>query len=639
MTLLKRREELRERKNNNELSAEENRELLQVSGEYRRHLTQLTHKENRIVENVRKIMDQYRDNIDLYLGGMPMNVADTIAFIKHDLIVFGIGVIFFLIITLFVIFRKPHWVIISISCCLASVLTMIGYLGMVDWRVTIISSIFISLILILTMALTIHLTERYLELAAQSPDANPRTIVLETVRSIMLPCLYTALTTIIAFISFFVSDIRPVMDFGVMITIGIIVSFVLTFTLFPATVVLLGKEPSGVKNSSPPFTLAFARLTEVHGRKILVLAVFLAVFSGLGITKLKVENKFIDYFRKKTEIYQGMHLIDQKLGGTTPLDLIIDFSVETDPPNGFYEDDDLFIEDEDVTYWFANSVIMEEIEKIHDYLDVLPETGEVLSFATPEKIARQLNNNVSLDGFELSILLKKAPSDIKELLIDPFISNDVTQARFSMRIIESDMKLKRELLLEKIRTFLKSEMGFIDDQIHFTNMYMLYNNMLQSLFRSQILTIGMVLLGIFLMFTIIFQSLNLAIIAIIPNLLPAIVVLGTMGWFGIPLDMMTITIASITIGIAVDDTIHYIYRFQKEFSKDQNYMATVYRCHGSIGKALFYTSVTIIIGFSILVLSNFKPTIYFGIFTGFAMLVALISALTLLPQLLIYLKP
>jgi predicted RND superfamily exporter protein len=638
--LLKRRYELREKKYNNELSQEETRELKDVSEAYRLRLTQLIEKEKRLVADVRAVMEGHHDLATLFLGGVPMIVADMITFIKKDLVIFGLGVIFFLIITLSVIFHKPRWVVLSMLCCLAAVLTMTGSLGMMDWRVTVISSNFISLMLILTMSLTIHLIERYLEVHAQSPDADQKTLVLETVRTIALPCLYTMLTTMVAFSSLVVSGIRPVIDFGMMMTMGLVVSFVLAFVLFPASVMLFKKDSSGAcEDFSHPFTLVFARLTEAHGRKLLVLSIILAFLSIHGISKLKVENRFIDYFRQKTEIYQGMSLIDLKLGGTTPLDLIIDFKSEPEPFDEYFEEDLFADEEETTTYWFADITTREEIEEIHDYLDGLPETGEVLSLATTEKLTRLMNNNEPLDSFEYSLVYKKSPVELKEMLISPYVSTDISQARFSMRIIESGKKMERSALLKRIRDHLVNGMGFADEQIRFTNMFVLYNNMLQSLFRSQILTIGIVFLAIMVMFIILFRSLPLAIIAIIPNLLPAAMVLGAMGWLNIPLNMMTITIASITIGIAVDDTIHYIHRFQKEFPKDRNYLATMYRCHCSIGRAMYYTSITIIIGFSILVVSSFIPTIYFGLSTGFAMLVALLSALTLLPQLMILLKP
>ncbi|MEN8257978.1 MAG: MMPL family transporter [Thermodesulfobacteriota bacterium] len=644
-SLLKRRYELRDKKYKNNLSPEEERELQDVSERYRQYLTQVLHEENLLVEAVREIMDRHRGQAGLYLGGVTMIVADMIAFIKSDLVIFGVGVLLFLIITLSIIFRRPRWVILSIFCCSTAVLTMVGLLGMLDWRITVISSNFISLMLILTMAHTIHLIQRYLEVHAKLPDADQRTLVLETVRTINLPCLYTALTTCVAFSSLWVSDIRPVIDFGRMMTIGLMVSFGLAFLLFPTIVVLLKKDIySDREYSSHPFTLIFARFTEAHGRKVLIVCLLLMIISGIGITKLKVENRFIDYFREKTEIYQGLSLIDQKLGGTTPLDLVIDFKVAQDTFAEFDEDDELFAgEDfgglEEKSHWAADVTVMEQIEKVHDYLVGMPETGEVLSLATIGKITTKLNNNIPLENYELALLYKKVPADLQELLIHPYVSDDITQARFTMRIVESGEMMEREALMARIRDFLVTQADFTDDQVHFTNMFVLYNNMLQSLFRSQILTIGMVFLGIMMMFWVLFRSFYLSLIALIPNIFPVAVVLGTMGWLNISLDMMTITIASITIGISVDDTIHYVHRFKKEFPADRNYMATLYRCHSSIGRSLFYTTITITIGFSILVFSHFIPTIYFGLFTGFAMLVALMADLTMLPKLLVALKP
>jgi predicted RND superfamily exporter protein len=642
-SLLKRRDELREKKYNNDLSAGETQELEDVAHAYRQELTRLMQRDKRLVEDVRTIMGRHSEQADLYLGGVPMIVADMISFIESDLVLFGVGVMFFLIITLAVIFRKLRWVILSMLCCLAAVLVMVGVLGLVDWRVTVISSNFISLMLILTMSLNIHLIERYLEVHSQSPYADQRTLVLETVRTIALPCLYTMLTTMVAFASLLVSGIRPVIDFGMMMTLGLMISFGCAFVMLPASVVLLEKDNSGAgEDFSHPFTLVFARITEAHGKKILALSIALAVISTLGIMKLKVENRFIDYFREKTEIFQGMSLIDSKLGGTTPLDLIVDFDIEPLEFNASDFDDNFFGNGETEKksdYWISDVIIREEIEEIHDYLDSLPETGEVLSFATLEKLTTLFNGGQSLDGFDFSILLGKTPTYLEEQFIYPYMSEDTNQVRFAMRIIESGKKLERKVLLDRIRDHLVNDLGYGVDQVRFTNMFVLYNNMLQSLFQSQILTIGIVFLAIMLMFVVLFRSVRLAVIAIIPNLLPAAMVLGTMGWLSIPLNMMTITIASITIGIAVDNTIHYIHRFQKEFPRDHNYMAAIYRCHCSIGRAMYYTSITISIGFSILVISNFVPTIYFGLSTGFAMLVALLAALTLLPQLLILLKP
>ncbi len=638
--LLNRRYKLRDKEAKGELTGRQARELEEVSRAYREKLTEIQQEDTRIVEEIRAVVDRHRQEAELYLGGVAMIVADMIGFIEKDLLIFGAGVFILLIVTLTVIFRRARWVILSLLCCGAAVVTMIGMLGLMDWRVTVISSNFISLTLILTMALTIHLIERYLEIHARNPEKSQRQLVQETVKTIATPCFYTALTTAVAFSSLVVSEIRPVIDFGLMMAFGLVVSFLLAFILFPASVCLLKKTDSGaVEDFSHPFTMVFADFTERYGKLIIVLTLIIAAVSGIGITRLTVDNRFIDYFKEDTEIYQGMSLIDRKLGGTTPLDLIIDF--ERGAPEGGAEED-FFEEDgggDEQSRWYADNYTMEQFDKIHDFLDSQAKTGQVLSLATLGKIATRLNDGVPLANFELAILYKNLPPEIREMVVEPYVAEDPTQARFAARIIESHRQGSRGDLLVRIEDFLTTKMGLDREQFQFTNMYILYNNMLNSLFRSQIATIGMVFLGIGLMFLILFRSLYLALIGIIPNIMPVTVVLGTMGWLNIPLDMMTITIASITIGISVDDTIHYIHRFQKEFPADRNYLATMKRCHRSIGRAILYTTITITIGFSILVLSNFIPTIYFGIFTGFAMLVAFIADLTLLPRLLILFKP
>ena len=207
------------------------------------------------------------------------------------------------------------------------------------------------------------------------------------------------------------------------------------------------------------------------------------------------------------------------------------------------------------------------------------------------------------------------------------------------RILDSKPDLRRKELLETVRRDLGKKLGLEAQEVTVSGLLVLYNNMLQSLFKSQIKTIGFVMLGIAIMFLVLFQSITLSIIGILPNLLGAVVVLGVMGWANIPMDMMTITIAAITIGIAVDNGIHYIYRFREEYALSRSYVETLHICHSNIGRAVFYTTTTIIFGFSILVFSNFIPTIYFGLLTAAAMFIALLAALTVLPKLILLWKP
>jgi len=603
------------------------------------------------IARIRAIMDSYRQEAQLFLGGISMIADDLISFIKNDLKIFGLGVLLFLIVALGFIFKSKRWVILPILSCAFSAIAMMGLLGMFGWQVTVISSNFISLQLIITMAITIHLIVRYRDLALSNPRATHRELIDQTIRLMVTPCLFAALTTIAGFGSLMLCDILPVRTFGWMMIAGIGVSLVVTFLLFPAGLMLVAKKtPRVIKKSKYSLTSFLAGLTENHGRAVLAFSAALFILSAIGISRLVVENSFIDYFKDTTEIHQGMKVIDQSLGGTTPLDVIIEIeatnvptqaseSVEVATDGGEFDEFDEFEEKEnDGRYWFTSDR-MALVKKIHDYLESVPEIGKVLSLGTMLKIAEKLNQGKPLDNFQLALLYGELPDRFKALVLDPYVSVEDNQLRFSVRVKDSEKSLKRDALLKKIRHDLIDKLGLKEKNVHLAGLLVLYNNMLQSLFESQILTLGVVVMVLLAMFLLLFKSFKLALIALAPNLLAIGAVLGFMGWTHIPLDMMTITIAAISIGIAVDNTIHYIYRFRNEFKISRNYIKTMHYCHGSIGYAMYYTSVTIIIGFSILALSNFLPTIYFGLLTGLAMLIALLAALTLLPQLLIVFKP
>ncbi|WP_372970891.1 efflux RND transporter permease subunit [Marinobacter sp.] len=645
--LLYKRNDLRDRVDSGEATAEEQQELEAVSREFIEFTEAQGEERDRTIDNVRTVLDNYRDRAEIYLGGVPMIVADMIRFIENDLSTFGIGVLVFLLLTLAIIFRQWRWVLVPLLCCSFTVWLVIGYLSWARWPVTVISSNFVSLLLIMTLSLTIHLIVRYREFQHDNPDDAPRDILRNTLLAMIKPCFYMAITTIVAFGSLTFSGIRPVIDFGWMMTIGLAVAFLITFVIFPALLSLLPPPvDERVRSDRIPFTDRFARFTEHYGRTVLFGSAIIAVLCVIGLNRLTVENSFIDYFKSSTEIHQGMITIDDRLGGTTPLDVVITDDSAPEGESGgdpFASDCDPFVDDcdgaeEHRDTWFTYQK-MERLEKVHDYLDSLPETGKVQSISTTLDILAQVNGGEPLDALELAFVPSAVPDDLQDILLTPYISEEHDQARFSIRILETSPDLRRQELLDNIRSHLTGEMGFEDHQVKLTGMTVMYNNMLQSLFDSQIKTLGVVFLAIMIMFLILFRSIKLALIGMAPNLIAAGAVLGLMGWLGIPLDMMTITVAAITVGIAVDDTIHYIHRFKTEFEQDGDYIATMHRCHRSIGQAMFFTSLTIITGFSILVLSNFIPTIYFGLFTGFAMFMALVGALTLLPRLIVLVKP
>ena len=643
-SLLEARDELRLKRSQQTLTQAESERLAQLEDEFDAYSKKVSERTSQIIEDVRIIMDDYRDVAELYLGGISMITNDMLDFIQHDITVFGIGILLFIMVALFVFFGKLRWVIIPLFSCLLTVLILAGLLSYLDWRITVISSNFPSILLITVLALNVHLVVYYRDFISDNPDSSQIERVKATIKTMYWPCLYTALTTIVAFISLLISGIRPVIDFGWIMTIGLVLGFVITFVVFPSFVQLMSAEKHKSGSSiTYKITHWIYSISVKFKPAIFILALLLVLFSAYGISQLKVENRFIDYFKPTTEIYQGMTVIDQQLGGTTPLDIVID----ADP-----NEESLFAEDEfedefadefdsasyDAGYWFTRSKL-ETLEKIHDFIDSLEVTGKVQSLATTAKILKEMNGGEYPDELTLTLVHQKMPEDVRATLLDPYLSEDGDQIRINIRVEETNPDLKRSELIQTINDFIVNETSIKQEHVHFTGMLVLYNNMLQSLFDSQIMTIGVVYLAILLMFLVLFRSFILAILATIPNALSAALVLGIMGWMGVPMDMMTITIAAIVIGIAVDNSIHYVHRFKSEFKKDNDYLATMERCHGSIGKAIYYTGVTIIVGFAILALSEFIPSIYFGLLTGFAMAVALFLNLTLLPLMLITVKP
>jgi len=616
---------------------------------------ELAARNERVINQIREIKLGYKDVGTIFLGGIPMIAHDMVEFVKNDLVVFGVGVFIFLIAIQAFIFRRARWVVITLGCCIITAVTSVGVLGLLDWPVTVISSNFVAILLIITMSLVIHLIVRFRQVERDHQEMSYNDKILETVSSMFIPCGYTTLTTIVAFGSLMVSDIRPVIDFGKMMIMGVSLAFIIAFIMFPLMMKLKQKNGMDRRKESGFFTFT-NKLAIVSDRwrwQVAIGAILLTLTSAWGISYLSVDNRFIDYFKSDTEIYQGMKVIDSELGGTTPLEVIIERSaieadfafIEEENEEDEWEEDEFDDESGESTddsetprLWMTSHGI-NKLHRVQNFIDGLSVTGKTLSLAAGLQIVEQINGNERLSDFELSLLQKKIPADLQQQVISPFYDRDNDEVRYLIRVKETDPELNRNKLITDIRTFLVEELNFPEESIHFTGMLILYNNMLESLFKSQILTLGVVFGIILLMFMVLFRSVKLAFLGMFPNLVGACFVLGLMGWSGIPLDMMTITIAAISIGIAVDNTIHYIHRFKMEYARLGGYTKALYACHDTIARAMYFTSITVIAGFSVLVLSNFMPSIYFGVFTSLAMFVALLANLTLLPVLLLLTKP
>lgn len=628
--LFQERQRLRDLKAAGQLSPDKQARLKEVDQIYK--VKNLESKEARAkdIDYIRDVMSRYQGIGDLHLGGVPMIVADIIAYVRRDVFVFGAAVLGFTALMMALIFRSPVLMMLPFLTCLISLLIMMGYMGYVDWRTTIVTSNFSSLLLIITTENAIHLGSHWRDLSIAYPDRPNRVNVLESLKVVLKPCFLSTFTTVVGFASLVVSDIRPVMDFGILMTAGLTAGFVVCFAFMPAALLLMPKikapKVDHLSKETPSYVSAFARFTDKNRLAVVLMAMLLMGLGASGISRLTVENRFIDYFKEDTPIYTGMTVIDERLGGTTPLEVVIEGG--KDPATG-----------EPIKDYWIDPANLEKLTEIHVWLDGLPETGKVLSLSTMLRILEKINNGNPLPKTMLVLARNMLPDELRDAVLKPYVNEDFTQVRISMRVRESSHDLQRKALLAKMDDYFKTQSPLPAEEIHVTGVFVLYDNMLQSLFSSQVKTVSTVLIVVFLTFCFLFRNWKLALIGLVPNVLSVTVILGLIGWLGIPMDMMTVMIAAITFGLADDNTIHYIHRFRTEFPKIRNYRLTMYRCHDTIGRPLSYSMITIVGGFAILTMSSFIPTIYFGIFTGLAVFMALLWSHTILPLLIIWIEP
>ena len=645
--LLEKRNALLEKEKINNLSDEEKIELKKTIVEFKKYrdITRIEDAKN--IEKIRTIIKKYDSTGKIFLGGVNMIASDAIGFVKNDLVIYGFSLVLIFIFILWYIFRSIKWIIIPLFICFISIISTAGILGLFNLEVTVISSNFIALQLIITMSIVLHLIERYRELNVKYKNASQYKLIINTVLSKLEPSFFAIITTVVGFASLILSNIEPVINLGLMMSIGITISLFLSFVIFPLIMMIIGRTKEYERrNDSEAFIEKCSYVVENHGKMIIIISLISIVFSISGTLKLFVENSFINYFKSSTEIYKGMKVIDENLGGTSPLDIIIKFKDNENPQikiEASKDDLDDFENEfaknaKDNQYWFSQDK-MDTITAIHDYLETIPQIGKVQSLATLLKVGEILNKNEKLDGITLALLYNQLPPKYKDLILSPYINIEKNEARITMRLIDSDPDLRRNELITKINNDLKEIIKNKETTYQLSNLMVLYNNMLQSLFNSQISTLGFSVLILFFMFYLLFRSLKVVLIALAANVIPISLLFGIMGWLNIPLDIMTITIAAIAIGIAVDDTIHFIHRFEDEFKVDHDYVLAMRRSHHGIGHAMYYTTLVIVIGFSILMLSNLVPTIYFGLLTVVIMINVLAADLLLLPKLILMFKP
>ena len=622
--------------NNKALDLKENKNLYLSQGKYYSIKTEIDKERNELIKKIRNIITNSNQDFTYYLGGVEMISSDVISYVKNDILTFSLIVLLIIILILFIIFRRVKWVFAILFTSISAVYLSIGLAGFINFEITAVSANFLSLMFVLSISMNVHIMNNYLQRDIK---------IIENFRMMFWPCFYTFLTTIVAFVSLVISDIKPVIDFGIIMIIALLIVLISSFVILPLIVSFFSKEEKSY-SLNLSFLKSFYPFAYKNSKYILGLNILIFFISLYGITNLNVENSFIKYFKKNTEIYKGMYLIDNELGGTTPLDIILKFKNDDQIINSTIkaeEEDDLEIEDdffsddlfgEENNIWFTNEKI-ETIKFVHQYLESRIEIGKVTSIYSLIDTANQINKS-DLSMFELSVLYNEIPIDYKTDLIDPYLNVEKNMIKISTRVKDSK-DIKRNDLINDINSFLLNEFDNLEE-FKVNGLLVLYNNMLKSLFSSQIKSLGFVILAIFIMFVILFRSLKLSIIGIIPNIFASTFILGLIGLLKIPLDIMTITIAAISIGIAVDNTIHYIYRYKENLKLGRNHSEMIEKTHLTVGNAVLITSIAITAGFLTLCLSNFVPTVYFGLFTSLAMIFAMIGVLITLPSILKYQK-
>ena len=606
--------------------------------------------EHEQITQIRQVIAKYNQNSQsriphqasssqLFLGGINMIADDMIAFVRSDLATYGLATLLLCSLCLFVYYLQLRYVFLAIFICLVCVGVASGLFGLLGFEITVISSNYIALQLIITLSVVIHLINSYREFFRKKSSFSQKAIVYLALKERMSPCFFAIFTTIIGFISLVFSDIRPIISLGVMMSASITLSLIFSFWLFGSIMSLLSKKSvnTAFERYFSLTTLCAKIALNLRARKVVFAISALGLCVGLwGISKLSVENSFIGYFKENTDIYKGMELIDNKLGGTVPLDIIISFKKDKKEPRNSSLDDefaDEFASSDAAQYWF-NERRMSVLKSVNEYLKNKEFIGSVSSLADLLEVGKELNEGRELDALALALIYSSLSGERRELILTPFVSIENDELHFSVRTLDSDPRLKRAEFLRTLQNELNELVGE-NAQVKISGAMKLYTNMLDSLFSSQINSLGFVLLAFFATFWLIFASLRLAIIAICINILPLICVLGAMGLAGLSLDIMSITIGSISLGIGVDSAIHYIYRYKRELAHFKDSKKAIIASHASIGYALYYTSFAVFIGFGVMISSNFWPTIYFGALTDLVMFFMLASSLILLPSLLL----
>ncbi|MDO6446695.1 MMPL family transporter [Colwellia sp. 1_MG-2023] len=574
---------------------------------------------------IRNIIEKYGEEKEFYLGGNNLLAYELINIIESDLLLFGSIILIAVIVILTYLFRQFSWVFLPIFCCAVSVIITLGLLAVFALKVTVISANVIALQIILSLAMIIHLIIQYQEFVETGRFTTQTALVLATLKSKFKPCLFAAITTTVGFATLIFSSVQPVISFGWMMVIAMSVSVIVGLVFFPALLLSIFSIQKHVAKHTiiEQFMSSMANVVNRLPTKISLLTIVVTLAFGVGCFKLTAENSFLNYFSDSTDVKRELTFIDQEFGGSTSFDVLYKIPKAQ-------QKKDLILSAETV----------QTITAIQTMLSQQKAIGNITSVADFTRIA-QVVNGKPLTEYELTVLYKSLDKDIQRDLFGGYFSPSNNELRISTRIQDSHQALNRADLLKDIHQEL-ANLGLAKSDYQLTGLFILYQHILTKLVDSQILTLLLVYAAMTIILMMIFSSLKIAVISLVPNIITTAIIMGIMGWFAIPLDLMTITIATVAMGISMDDTIHYVHRYLEENASNNQInnadtsakLNIIKQTNLSVGYALMYTTVIIVIGFGMLVFSNFVPSMLFGLLTSIAMFVALITDMTILPVML-----
>lgn len=585
-------------------------------------------KEERIqvIHAVREVVrDERRAGADIDVSGVPSIVVEMVEAIDRDLRTFTGLSVAFIVLFLALVFRRAQWVLLPVIPLGATVLFTLAAMELAGKQVTVITGNIPSLLVAIGVAHSIHMIVRWREDLVVHPGSPRDERALRVARGLVWPCLFTATTTMVGFASMVTTGSRPIIDFGTFMALGVGLAFLLSFVALPGALSILPVVAEGRLERSARFLEGVAGAALARPWRVVVVALALGAWGAVGISRLEVEARFIDYFRPGSPIHTGLTRIDERLGGTSSLEVVLSGEAGAFGP--------------------AHPENLEKAAAVAEWLRARREVGVVMSYTGLLDEMRKLNPRVDRRGAAMlagqalgngalptsvfSPFVVVSPTEVEGETVAPF-----STVRIVARVRETDRELRRLPLLAELEAFLAETFPpGAGVEARPTGMFVLYANMLESLTGSQVSSSLFCLGAIWVMLVVLLRSPSGALLALIPNVLPITVAVGVMGWAGIPLDMATVMIASVALGIGIDCAIHYLFRYEVELRKDGDVRAALLRTSGSIGTSILYTSLTAVVGFAVLAFSEFRPNAYFGVLTGVAMVAALFGMLTLLPVL------